>query len=154
MDQLPLNASHDLVTAHDPPRALDLGKLQSGDAAELLRLDQMTAATALTDEQRIASIAAGIPLATGPEVTAGQQLTNRDFNSAVAGLLDDGARPELVINYLATGKSDDPRGPEYARMWFEKLERDPEMQKRLLSGDPTLRRQLLAASMYKGAGPE
>lgn len=143
------SAADELIAPPAPPDApLDLGKLQAGDPAEMQRFHTQTAAAALTDAQRMEQIAAGIPLASGPEITTSSQLSNRDFSSAVADLLDRGARPDLIASYLSTGKSDDPIGHEGAKIWFQKLESDGEMQRKLLAGDPELKRQLLAASIY------
>jgi len=82
------------------------------------------------------------------ENTSGSQLSNRNFTDAVTDLLDRGARPDLVVNYLASGRSDDPRGHEFAAEWFRRLETDREMQRKLMDGDPETHRRFLAASMY------
>jgi hypothetical protein len=148
MDDTPKTAATELVSAPLPPAPLDITKLQSGDAIELARLQQMTAQAAQTDAQRLAQIASGRPLDMSNETTIDNQLSNANFSSAVAGLLEGGARVDLVLNYLEHGKSDDPRGHEFAAEWFRRLEHDSEMQAKLLRNDPETRRQFLAASMY------
>ena len=146
-------AAAELVTTPASPQPLDITKLQSGNAIELARLQQMSMQSAQTDPQRLAQMASGRALDMANENTVGNQLSNRDFASAVVDLLED-ARSDLVLHYLEHGKSNDPMGPEAAQMWFDKLEHDPEMQQRLLRGDPEIRRQLKRAAMHKGAGPE
>jgi hypothetical protein len=80
------SAADELITAPAPPKPLDMKLLQAGDAAEVARFQQMGQAAALTDEQRLAQIANGVPL-TGPSVSVGQQLTDSDFSGAVENLL-------------------------------------------------------------------
>src|SRR5262249_30519089 len=123
----PSAAVQDLTT---PPAPIDLAKLQANDAIELARLEQMSMQSAQTDAQRLAQMASGQPLDMANENTTGQQLSNRNFTDAVTDLLDRGARPDLVVNYLASGRSDDPRGHEFAAEWFRRLETDREMQRK------------------------
>jgi len=102
----------------------------------------------MTDAQRVDQIASGKPLNMQDQTTVDGQLTNRDFAGAVADLLEGGVRVDLALGYLEHGRSDDPRGHEFAAEWFRQLEHDPELQQKLLRGDPEIRRRFLVASMY------
>jgi len=144
----PSTAAAALVTSPAPPAPLDITKLQAGDQIELARLQNQSMESALTDSQRVQRIASGQALDMTNENTVDGQLSNRNFASAVADLLEGGARVDLVTNFLATGRSDDPHGHEFAAEWFRRLEHDPEMQQKLLRNDPETRRRFLAASMY------
>src|SRR5262249_60208195 len=75
--------------------------------------------------QRLAQMANGRALDMANENTSGSQLSNRNFTDAVTDLLDRGARPDLVVNHLASGRSDHPRGHEFAPQSFRPLETHP-----------------------------
>jgi hypothetical protein len=140
-DPLPTNAANELVTAPAPPKPLDLGLLQSGDATELARLEQMTAASALSDEQRLAAIAKGATLSDS-EVTAGSQLNNRDFSSAVDDLRSRGLNLKMVDEILS-GRKFPPEQVQTAVMKKEMLLRDPEWVARWLGGDRVCQYEML-----------
>ena len=128
------SAADELITAPAPPKPLDMKLLQAGDAAETLRFQQMGQAAALTDEQRLAQIANGVPLA-GPSVSVGQQLTDADFSGAVENLLGLGLNP-VMINEVISGKKFLPQHLQQATWRKEALLADAKWVASWLAGDP------------------
>jgi aminopeptidase N len=117
-----------------------------------IRMAETTAAQ--SEAQRVDAIIRGDVLA-GAETTIGDQIPRRDLATAVGDIVEHGVRPELIENFLKTGRSGGPDTREAeiaaAREWRRRLDADPEAQRRLLAGDPELMRQLTAYSIYAPA---
>ena len=108
----------------------------------------------LTDEQRVDNAISGITDHLGAQVTTGDQIPLQDFNRAVADLSLAGVRDEAIASFLKTGQVAGPAGETRedqiaaADRWNDRLMRDPEMQKKLLAGDPQTVREFNYFSMY------
>src|SRR5262249_10576346 len=115
---------------------------------------QAEAAVAKTEAERVDAARHGSKGA-GPEATHGDQVPMRDLVGAVGDLLQTGVRPELLQNFLKTGRSGGPdtRAEEIAaaREWKRRLDASPEMQAKLLANDPEIIKQFTAYAIYAPA---
>jgi hypothetical protein len=110
-----------------------------------------------TEAQRVDAILRGDVIA-GAETTVGDQVPQRDLAGAVGDILEHGVRPELIENFLKTGRSGGPDNREteiaVAREWERRLLSDPELQRRFLAKDPELMKQFDAYGVYAAAPHE
>jgi hypothetical protein len=87
------------------------------------------------------------------ETTFEGQLPQGDLAAAIEPLVEHGMKPEMIENFLQSGRSGGPDTRQVeiaaANEWLRRLMADPELQKKFLAGtDPELRRQFDAFAIY------
>jgi hypothetical protein len=122
--------------------------------ARIRQAEAAALAEAASETSRIDHALAGVLDQSGIETTVGQQIPARDLTDAVQQDLQAGVRPELLRTYLATGETRIPGAHLLADVWFEKYERDPEMQMAHQREDPTICRQFAYARLYRAGKTE